>query len=82
MNNKGADLRASLRLCNRKPPMTGFDGILMGKNELVALLSLSSLCLAIVVWLLLALPLVCLQFVVVVFPDHTHYFSYNEARLL
>ena len=26
----------------------------------------------IVVWLLLAVPWVCLQFVIVVFPDHTH----------
>ena len=25
-----------------------------------------------VVWLFLAVPLVCLQFVIVVFPDHTH----------
>ena len=24
------------------------------------------------VWLFLAVPLVCLQFVIVVFPDHTH----------
>ena len=46
--------------------------ILTGKRELVALLSLSSLCLEIVVWLLLAVPWVCLQFVIVVFPDHTH----------
>ena len=46
--------------------------ILMGKRELVSWLSLSSLCLVIVVWLFLAVPWVCLQFVVVVFPDHTH----------
>ena len=48
--------------------------ILMGGGErgLVALLSLSSGCLVIVVWLLLAVPWVCLQFVIVVFPDHTH----------
>ena len=45
---------------------------LMGKRELVALLSLSSWCLVIVVWLYLAVPCVCLQFVIVVFPDHTH----------
>ena len=44
----------------------------MGKRELVALLTLSSWCLVIVVWLFLALPWVCLQFVIVVFPDHTH----------
>ena len=46
--------------------------ILKGKRELVALLSLSSWCLVIVVWLFLAVPWVCLQFVIVVFPDHTH----------
>ena len=46
--------------------------ILMGKRELVALLSLSSWCLVIVVWLFLAVPWVCLQFMIVVFPDHTH----------
>ena len=44
----------------------------MGKRELVALLSLSSWCLVIVVWLFLAVPWVCMQFVIVVFPDHTH----------
>ena len=44
----------------------------MGKRELVALLGLSSWCLVIGVWLLLAIPWVCLQFVIVVFPDHTH----------
>ena len=27
-----------------------------------------------VVWLFLAVSLVCLRFVIVVFPDHTHYF--------
>ena len=45
---------------------------MMGKRELVALLSLSSWCLVMVVWLFLAMPWVCLQFVIVVFPDHTH----------
>ena len=29
----------------------------------------------IVVWLFLAMPRVCLQFVIVVFPDHTHLLS-------
>ena len=45
---------------------------LMGKRELVALLSLSSWCLVMVVWLFFAVPWVCLLFVIVVFPDHTH----------
>ena len=44
----------------------------MAKRELVALLSLSSWCLMIVVWLFLDVPWVCLRFVGVVFPDHTH----------
>ena len=51
---------------------SSFAIILMGKRELVALLSLSSWCLVIVVWLFLVVPWVCLQFVIVVFPDHTH----------
>ena len=46
--------------------------ILMGKRELVALLYLSSWCLAIVERLFLAVPWGCLRFVIVVFPDHTH----------
>ena len=41
-------------------------------RERVALLSLSSWCLVIVVWLFLAVLWVYLQFVIVVFPDHTH----------
>ena len=51
---------------------SSFAIILMNKRELVALLSLSSWCLVIVVLLFLAVPSVCLQFVIVVFPDHTH----------
>ena len=51
---------------------SSFAIILMGKRELVALLSLSSWCLVIVVWLFLAVQWVCLQFVIVVFPCHTH----------
>ena len=38
----------------------------MGKRELAALLSLSSWCLVIVVWLFLSVPWVCLQFVIVI----------------
>ena len=33
---------------------------------------LESWCLVIVAWLFLAVSLVCLQLVIVVFPDHTH----------
>ena len=46
--------------------------ILMGKRELVALLNLSPWCLVMVEWLFLPVPRGCLQFVIVVFPDHTH----------
>ena len=46
--------------------------ILMGKRELVALLNLSFWCLLMVEQLFLAVPWGCLQFVIVVFPDHTH----------
>ena len=46
--------------------------IMMGKRELVALLSLSSWCLVMVERLFLVVPQVCLRFVIVVFPDHTH----------
>ena len=56
-----------------------FAIILMGKRELVALLSLSALCLVIAVWLFLTVPWVCLQFVIVVFLYHTHLlFSHTE----
>ena len=46
--------------------------ILMGKRELIALLDLSSWCLVMVERLFLTVPRGCLQFVIVVFPDHTH----------
>ena len=48
--------------------------ILMGKRELIALLNLSSWCLVVVGGggLFLAVPRGSLQFVIVVFPDHTH----------
>ena len=52
--------------------------ILMGKRELIALLNLSSWCLVMVERPFLAVPLGCLQFVIVVFPDHTHFFSYRQ----
>ena len=46
--------------------------ILMGKRELIALLNLSSWRLVMVERLFLAVPWGFLQFVIVVFPDHTH----------
>ena len=51
---------------------SSFAIILMGKRELVTLLNLSSWCLVIVVWLFLTVQRVFLQFVIVVFPDHTN----------
>ena len=51
---------------------SSFAIILMGMRELVALLGLSSWCLVIVVWLFLAVPWVCMRFVIVVFPNQTH----------
>ena len=48
--------------------------ILMGKRELVALLNLSSWCLVMVERLFHVVPRGFLLFVIVVFPDHTHYF--------
>ena len=57
---------------------SSFAIILMGKRELVAFLSLSSWCLLIVVWLFLVVPWVCLQFVIVVYPDHTIFACFNH----
>ena len=63
----------------------------MGKRELIALLNLSSWCLVMVERLFLTVPRGCLQFVIVVFPDHTHllffqiiltYFMMAEDNLL
>ena len=51
---------------------SSFAIIFIGERELAALTSLSSWCLVIVVLLFLAVPYVCLQFVIVVFPKHTH----------
>ena len=54
---------------------SSFVIILMGKRKLVALLILSSWCLVIAVWLFLTVAWVCLQFVIVVVPDHTNLLS-------
>ena len=58
----------------------------MGKRELVALLNLSSWCLVMVERLFLAVPLGCLRFVIVVYPDHTHLlvfiFIQSSSRIL
>ena len=51
---------------------SSFPIILMGRRQLVALLSLSSWCLVMAMWLFLAVPWDYLRFVIGVFPDHTH----------
>ena len=58
--------------------------ILMGKRELIALLNLSSWCLVMVERLFLTVPWGCLQFVIVVFPDHTHllFFTVQLSQLI
>ena len=55
--------------------------ILMGYRELVALPNFSSLCLVMAEWLFLAVPCDCLQFVIVVFLDHTHLLFLIQAVL-
>ena len=50
----------------------------MGKRGLVTLLGLSSWCLVIFVWLFLTA--LRLQFVIVVFPDHTHYCTRGSRK--
>ena len=56
----------------------------MGKRELIALLNLSSCCLVMVERLFLAVPRGCLQFVIVVFPDHTHllFLDYHNKQIV
>ena len=63
----------SMFCCSLLCVHSSFAIISMGKRELVVLLCLSSLCLMSVVWLFLVMPRVCLQLVIVVFPDHTNY---------
>ena len=55
-----------------------WPGPRLGKRELIALLNLSSWCLVMVERLFLAVPRGCLQFVIVVFPDHTHLLFFME----
>ena len=53
----------------------------MGNRELVSLLKLSSWCLVMVEWLFLVVPWGCLQFVIVVFPGHTHLLLFIKEML-
>ena len=54
---------------------SSFEIILKRKRKLVALLLLSYRCIVTinVLWLSLTVPWVGLHFVIMVFPDHTHY---------
>ena len=61
---------------------SSFAIILIGKRVLVALLCLSSWCLVIVVMLFLAVPWVCLQIVIAVFPVNTHLLFFVKMRWL
>ena len=56
--------------------------ILMGKRKHDALLSVSSWCHVMVVWLFLVVPWVCLWFVIVVFSDHTHLLYLNCSKAI
>ena len=66
-------------LCTLPYVNSSFAIILIWKRELVALLSLSSWCLVMVGWLFLALPGVCLRFMIMVFPDHTHLLFISDS---
>ena len=59
---------------------SSFAIILKRKKKLVALLLLSYICIVTinVLWLLLTVPWVGLQYVIVVFPDLTHFLFYSE----
>ena len=54
---------------------SSFATILKRKRKLVALLLLSYRCIVTinVLWLLLTVPWVGLQYAIVIFPDHTHF---------
>ena len=61
---------------------SSFAIILLGKRELAALLCLSFCCRVIVVWLFLTMPRVCLQCVIMVFPDHTNLLFLNRLVIV
>ena len=68
----------SMFCCTLLCVRSSIEILLMGKRELVALLNLSSWCLVMVERLFLAVPQGCLRFVIVVFPDHTHFLFLNK----
>ena len=60
---------------------SSFAIISVEKREMVVLLSLSSWCLVMAVLLFIAVPFVCLQFLIVAFPDFfNYYFSPERIR--
>ena len=69
------DCNCSMFCCTLLNVHSSIAIILIGKRELVALLNLSTWSLVMVERLFLAVPQSCLRFVIVVFPDHTHYFG-------
>ena len=71
------DCNSSMFCCTLLYVHSSIVNILIGKRELIALLSLSSWCLMMAEWLFLAVPLGCLRFAIVVFPDHTHLLFWN-----
>ena len=71
----------SMYCCTLLYVHSSFAIILMGKREQIALLNLSSWCLVMVERLFLTVPRGCLQFVIVLFPDHTH-LLFLMSRLL
>ena len=70
--NKVAARCKTFKKISIKTGYSRYRVLMIGKRELVALLNSSSWCLVMVDWLFLAVPWGCLQFVIVVFPDHTH----------
>ena len=59
---------------------SSFAIVLMGKRELVALLCLPDVS-SLVVWRFLMAPWVCLQFVIVVIADLTHYYRVKRTAV-
>ena len=77
-----SNIRSSIHFCTLLYDHSSIAIILMGKRELIALLNLSSWCLVMVERLFLAMPRGCLQFVIVVFPDHTHLLFFIRKYVL
>ena len=71
----------SMFYCELLCAHSSFATILIGRRELVALPCLSSWCILIGMWLILAVPRVCLRFVIVVFPDYTHLLFFHSHPL-